>query len=49
MITHFNFDYVYNYFFKPELVKNKPYTILNEQEQKHTWLHTKRKKNTNQP
>ena len=44
MITHFNFDYVYNYFFKPELVKNKPYTILNEQEQKVHLASYKKKK-----
>ncbi len=36
MITHFNFDYVYNYFFQPELVKNKPYSILNEAVQQST-------------
>ncbi len=34
MITHFNFDYVYNYFFNPEIVKNKPYQILNGDIQK---------------
>ncbi|HRN78662.1 MAG TPA: hypothetical protein PKY29_08215 [Ferruginibacter sp.] len=34
MTTHFNFDYVYDYFFNPEKVKNKPYTILNENQQK---------------
>lgn len=34
MITHFNFDYVYDYFFNPERVKNKPYVILNEDQQK---------------
>ncbi len=34
MITHFNFDYVYDYFFNPERVKNKPYTILNKDQQK---------------
>lgn len=33
-MEHFNFDYVYDYFFRPELVKNKPYTILNEAIQK---------------
>lgn len=34
MITHFNFDYVYDYFFNPERVRAKPYTILNEDQQK---------------
>ncbi len=34
MITHFNFDYINDYFFYPEKVKNKPYTILNEDQQK---------------
>jgi hypothetical protein len=30
MITHFNFEYVFNYFFQPEKVQHKPYTVLNE-------------------
>lgn len=34
MITHFNFDHVYDYFFRPDNIKNKPYTILNEAIQK---------------
>ena len=34
MITHFNFDYVFNYFFNPEKVKNKSYQILNDEIQK---------------
>ncbi len=34
MITHFNFDYVYDFFFNSVKVKNKPYTILNEEAQK---------------
>ncbi|MCD8539459.1 MAG: hypothetical protein LRY55_06590 [Leadbetterella sp.] len=34
MITHFNFDYVYDYFFRPQSVQQKPYSILNEEEQK---------------
>ncbi len=43
MITHFNFDYVHDYFFGPENVHNKPYTILNEEVQK-THLTSYRKK-----
>lgn len=34
MVTHFNFDYAYDYFFDPEKVKNKPYTASNETIQK---------------
>lgn len=48
MITHFNFDYVYDYFFRPENVKNKPYTILNEDIQK-THLASYKKKTESKP
>lgn len=34
MTSHFNFDYVYNYFFRPEKNNEKHYTILNEDAQK---------------
>ncbi len=34
MITHFNFDYVYDYFFQPQKIKQIPYMILNEDIQK---------------
>lgn len=34
MVTHFNFDYVYDHFFRPDSAKNRPYTILNEAVQK---------------
>lgn len=34
MIKHFNFDYVYNYFFASKKLKGQPYTILNSGEQK---------------
>lgn len=34
MITHFNFDYVYDYFFNPQKVQQRVYTILNEDTQK---------------
>ncbi len=44
MITHFNFDYVYDYFFRPETVKNKPYAILNEEVQKSHLASYKNKK-----
>lgn len=44
MITHFNFDYVSDYFFNPEKVKNKPYTILNEVQQKEHLASYKSKK-----
>lgn len=43
MTTHFNFDYVYDYFFRPQNVKGKPYTPLNEEIQK-THLASYRKK-----
>lgn len=48
MITHFNFDYVYDYFFRPESVKDKPYTILNEDVQK-THLASYKKQNDTRP
>ncbi|MBX3253257.1 MAG: hypothetical protein KF862_03865 [Chitinophagaceae bacterium] len=48
MITHFNFDYVYDYFFNLENVKNKPYTILNEGIQK-THLASYKKKTESKP
>lgn len=44
MTTHFNFDYVYDYFFNPEKIKNKPYTILNEDLQKKHLASYKNKK-----
>lgn len=44
MITHFNFDYVSDYFFNTEKVKNKPYTILNEVQQKEHLASYKSKK-----
>lgn len=34
MTTHFNFDYVFDYFFQPKNVQHKSYTILNESLQK---------------
>ncbi len=43
MTTHFNFDYVFDYFFRPDKTKNKPYAILNEEKQK-THLASFRKK-----
>ena len=33
---HFNFDYVYNYFFNPSLVKGQPYRPVNEELLKNT-------------
>lgn len=48
MITHFNFDYVYDYFLRPESVKNKPYMILNEVIQK-THLASYKKNKVNKP
>ncbi len=33
MLRYFNYDYVYDYFFNPEKVKGKPYTITNAEEQ----------------
>jgi hypothetical protein len=33
MLRYFNFDYVYDYFFNPEKVKGKPYTVTNADEQ----------------
>lgn len=33
MLRYFNFDYVYAYFFQPEKVKGKPYTVTNGEEQ----------------
>jgi hypothetical protein len=30
MLEHFNYDYVYNYYFNPEKVKNMPYKPVNE-------------------
>ncbi|MBN8876721.1 MAG: hypothetical protein J0I32_04190 [Sphingobacteriales bacterium] len=44
MITHFNFEYVYDYFFRPESVKNKPYTTLNAEVQKSHLASFKNKK-----
>lgn len=49
MVTHFNFDYVYDYFFRPESIKNKPYTILNEEVQKSHLASYKNKKGTKRP
>lgn len=36
MISYFNFDYVYNYFFDPEKVKAQPYAIRNAAQFKQT-------------
>jgi len=36
MTTFFNFDYVYNYFFAPEKVKDQPYAIRNPEQFKQT-------------
>lgn len=47
MITHFNFDYVYDYFFNQEKINNKPYTILNEHLQKEQLAAIKNKKEKN--
>lgn len=33
MLRYFNFDYVYDYFFRPDKVKGKPYTVTNGEEQ----------------
>lgn len=33
MMRYFNFDYVYDYFFNPEKVKGRPYTVANAGEQ----------------
>jgi hypothetical protein len=49
MVTHFNFNYVYDYFFRPESIKNKPYTILNEEAQKSHLASYKNKKETKRP
>ncbi len=49
MVTHFNFNYVYDYFFRPESIKNKPYTILNEEVQKSHLASYKNKKETKRP
>jgi hypothetical protein len=44
MTTHFNFDYVYDYFFNAEKVKGKAYTILNtDQQVAHLASYKKRK------
>jgi hypothetical protein len=45
MITHFNFDYVYNYFFAPEKNKNQPYTLLSPEAQKENIAKIKKEKN----
>lgn len=34
MTAHFNFDYVYNHFFRPEKNNGKPYASINEEAQK---------------
>lgn len=34
MTRHFNFDYAYDYFFGPQSAQRKPYTALNESEQR---------------
>lgn len=44
MVNHFNFDYVHDYFFRPESIKNKPYTILNADVQKSHLASYKNKK-----
>ena len=44
MITHFNFDYAYNYFFAPEKNNNQPYTLLNAEAQKQNIAHLKTEK-----
>ncbi|MFV0606094.1 MAG: hypothetical protein ACK5NK_09660 [Niabella sp.] len=36
MTTHFNFDYVYNYFFNADKVKGQPYAIRNPEEFRQT-------------
>src|SRR6185295_11151948 len=33
MVRYFNFDYVYDYFFNPDKVKGKAYTVVNAAEQ----------------
>lgn len=45
MITHFNFDYVYNYLFAPERNRNQSYTILNPDAQKENIANIKKEKN----
>lgn len=45
MVTHFNFDYVYNYFFAPEKNKSQPYTLLNPEAQKENIASIKKEKN----
>ncbi|WP_119078867.1 hypothetical protein [Chitinophaga alhagiae] len=48
MTTHFNFDYVFDYFFRPESIKNQPYAILHEDLQK-THLAAYKKKKESKP
>lgn len=45
MITHFNFDYVYNYFFAPEKNNKQPYVLLNPEIQKENIANIKKEKN----
>lgn len=47
LTDHFNYDYVYNYFFDPEKVKGKPYKPANE-EQLNARLNGYRKKSNTQ-
>lgn len=45
MMEHFNFDYVYNYFFSPQKNNNASYSILNPQAQKDNIANLKKEKN----
>ncbi|MFT4019676.1 MAG: hypothetical protein QM668_22120 [Agriterribacter sp.] len=45
MVTHFNFDYVYNYFFAPEKNNKQPYTLLNPEIQKENIANIQKEKN----
>ena len=45
MVTHFNFDYVYNHFFAPEKNNKQPYVLLNPEAQKENIANIKKEKN----